>query len=129
MSLRDRLRGMRSGGETLREYDASADPVIFTSAEISEFTPRQDGDYRNAAAGLFLRFARPVVTETDTAIAEVAHGEFTTAGRFTVQRRFGRPIVYTVLDGSDDALTVRRTDTATREAAQLEFTFEADGEL
>lgn len=138
MSLRNRLLGTRSedrrGEGSSTEYDAATG--LSGSTELTEFAPRQDGDYRCAERGLYLRFARPIVTETATETAantdgghtEPARGEFTTSGRFTVQRPFGRPIVYTVLDGSghDAALVVRRTDTATRQAERLEFAFESD---
>lgn len=157
MSLRDRLRSMRSGA--VDEYDgmpgkgsgaAESASLASGGTELAEFAPRQDGDYHCASAGLFLRFARPVVTETvvtETATAETAaadtaagkptadapaSGEFTTSGRFTVQRPFGRPIVYTVLAAIDapaayrEGITVRRTDTGTRATDRLEFTFEPD---
>jgi hypothetical protein len=144
MSLRDRWRSRRAddlggdGAPSAGRGDGGARADLFGAAELSEFGPRQDGDYRCTSAGLFLRFARPIVTETtvpETAGAAdyPATGEFTTSGRFTVQRPFGRPIVYTVLgddaDGPaayDEMLVVRRTDTGTRTTDRLEFTFEPD---
>ncbi len=132
MGLRDRLRGKRTDGHgaesSVDGYDAAAGPGLSGTVELTEFAPRQDGDYRCAERDLYLRFARPIVTETTGADTSPARGEFTTAGRFTVQRPFGRPIVYTVLhDGENDAaLVVRRTDAATREAERLEFVFEPD---
>jgi hypothetical protein len=151
MSLRDMLRGRRGGDEGIvtdaaTEHDESLgtestrDNALSGTVELTEFAPRQDGDYHCAERGLYLRFARPIVTETATGTAASstgpARGEFTTSGRFTVQRPFGRPIVYTVLDdgvggtsrvrGNDAALVVRRTDTGTREAERLDFVFEPD---
>ncbi|MEO7126673.1 MAG: hypothetical protein ABI382_00090 [Nakamurella sp.] len=168
MSLRDKLRGLRGGEtigtdvsdgaatssgiggsdasssssaadeNSGNKYDAVPGVSLSGTSELSEFAPRQDGDYYCADRGLHLRFARPVVTESDTAEIEPARGEFTTSGRFAVQRRFSRPIVYTVLSntsvgggtarlrGDDAVLTVRRTDTETRSAERLEFAFEAD---
>jgi hypothetical protein len=151
MGLRDMLRGRRGGDEVIvtgaaTEHDESVgtestwDNALSGTVELTEFAPRQDGDYHCAERGLYLRFARPIVTETATGTAASstgpARGEFTTSGRFTVQRPFGRPIVYTVLDdggggtarlrGNDAALVVRRTDTGTREAERLEFVFEPD---
>lgn len=150
MSLRDKLRGLRGSdeghgdprpsGDRDNMYDGAAvDGQLSGRAELSEFAPRQDGDYHCAHRGLYLRFARPVVTETDAEVAEPARGEFTTSGRFAVQRMFYRPIVYTVLDdaptrdagatdgaANDVALVVRRTDTQTGTAERLEFTFEPD---
>lgn len=167
MSLRDKLRGLRGGdndggndsdavGSAAGDgastanrisggrYDDAPGSGLSSSAELTEFAPRQDGEYHCAERGLHLRFARPAVTESDTTEAEAARGEFTTSGRFSVQRRFGRPIVYTVLSNAmprnarpgnavpgdtaeyDVTLTVRRTNTETRAAERLEFTFEAD---
>ncbi len=140
MRLRDMLRGRRGGDEGIvtdaaTEHDESLgtestwDNALSGTVELTEFAPRQDGDYHCAERGLYLRFARPIVTETAAAgHRDAARGEFTTSGRFTVQRPFGRPIVYTVLDdgGHDAALVVRRTDTGTREAERLDFAFEKD---
>lgn len=143
MGLRDRLLGTRGGDRDGQAdgmgsdagYDAAAGAGLTGTAELAEFAPRQDGDYRCVSRGLYLRFARPIVTETVTGpaadgseLAEPARGEFTTSGRFTVQRRFGRAIVYTVLSGggNDAVLVVRRTDTAGRQAERLEFVFESD---
>jgi len=136
MGLRDRLLGARSGdrrsdadgASSGTEYDAAAGSALSGTMELTEFAPRQDGDYRCTTRGLYLRFARPIVTETAGVDAQPARGEFTTAGRFTVQRPFGRPIVYTVLHdgGNDAALVVRRTDAATGAAERLDFAFEKD---
>lgn len=162
MSLWDRVRGERVGTNTRAGHSASrqrdigpesstagpnagsaVDSIaagLSGTVELTEFAPRQDGDYRCTERGLYLRFARPIVTETVTETASAAatdtnsegpaRSEFTTSGRFTVQRPFARPIVYTVLGdgtpGNDAALVVRRTDTATREAVRLEFVFEPD---
>jgi hypothetical protein len=156
MSLRDMLRGRRNDepgrDDSGAEHDESLgsestrDNALSGTVELTEFAPRQDGDYHCAERGLYLRFARPIVTETaphtatGTAASSTgnhpARGEFTTSGRFTVQRPFGRPIVYTVLDdgsggtsrppGNDATLVVRRTDTGAGEAERLEFAFEPD---
>ena len=99
--------------------------------DVTDFDPRSDGDYHCAERGLYLRFARPAVTETpavpDTPAGEVARGEFTSSGRFVVHRPFGRPGVDTVLEDRPGSMTVRRTDTAvTGSTAELAFTFEPD---
>lgn len=136
MSLRDRLRARSSGAAVTNpaEYDdVPADPLSGNS-DVTEFAPRPDGDYHCAERGLYLRFARPAVTETDAERPEPARGEFTAAGRFVVQRPFGRPVVYTVLGNGDapydprrnTVLTLRRTDTGTGAAERLDFTFEPD---
>lgn len=121
MSLRDRLR--RPGATDRTSHDVAPGR---TYAEITDFTPRQDGDYHCVELGCFLRFARPAVTETMPSTAGVARGEFTTAGRFTVQRPLSRPVVYTVLAFDAVSITARRTDTATGTSAEYEFVFEPD---
>lgn len=133
MSLRDRWRGR--GGENdgaagsgeqngaAGGYDADAGTA--GALDTDDFAPRQDGDYHCVDEGLYLRFARPIVTET-AAGAAGAQGEFTTSGRFTVQRPFARPIVYTVLAADSDSITMRRTDTGSRRSQAMTFAFEAD---
>lgn len=158
MSLRDRLRRREPavpGGPAPTADGAPAteptgdtgdtDPTGATAAvpvralareDVTDFDPRSDGDYHCVERGLYLRFARPAVTETseraDDAHPDPARGEFTQSGRFVVQRRFGRPVVYTVLERRPGLLTVRRTDTSvtgsdgTDGTAELQFTFEPD---
>lgn len=129
MSLRDRLRLRSTPARDVAAGDASSADV-----DVSDFAPRPDGDYHCADRGLYLRFARPAVTETDRAHEDVARGEFTSAGRFVVQRPFARPVVYTVLRGGsggenpgyDTALAVRRTDTGSGTSELLDFAFEPD---
>lgn len=102
--------------------------ALSAALELAEFTPRQDGEYACAERGLILRFTHTTVVETDAAEAEPAVGDFMGGARFSVQRRFGRPIVFTVLEpGHDGALVLRRTDTATRQAERLAYTFAPDG--
>lgn len=136
MSLWDRVRGTRV--ETSAPEDRSAMPAspvdpdapdLAAAIELAEFTPRQDGEYCCSERGLILRFTHATVVEADAAESEPAVGDFTNGARFSVQRRFGRPIVFTVLepgDGDDGALVLRRTDTATREAGRLVYAFAAD---
>lgn len=129
MSLRDRLRGRSAAPQDVAHDGMSGDPPS-GDVDVSDFAPRPDGDYHNAERGLILRFARPAVTETDAEHGDAAHGEFTAAGRFVVQRPFGRAVVYTVLGGErsayDVVLTVRRTDTGTGTSERLDFAFEPD---
>lgn len=141
MSLRDRLRRRQPGSGQDSESspadvgDADAAGAVSGVArdDVTDFEPRSEGDYHCADRGLYLRFARPAVTETseqaDGAHPDPARGEFTSSGRFVVQRRFGRPVVYTVLETGVGMLLVRRTDTAVPGAAgteELWFTFEPD---
>lgn len=145
MSLRDKLRVLRPGTAPA----GPADPdVSGTSApsesnpgasgrasaptparnDVTDFSPRSDGDYRCPDPAVVLRFARPAVTESTAGADEPAVGEFTSSGRWVVQRRFGRPVVYTVLETGSGSFTARRTDTATAATAELIFTFEPDGD-
>jgi len=133
MSLRDRLRRRGDGGDeasdTSEPGGSGASGASGARDDISDFDPHSDGDYRCAEPELLLRFARPVVLETDPRHPDPARGEFTQSGRFVVQRRFGRPVVYTVLDYRPGAMTVRRTDTSVtgpQGTAELDFVFEPD---
>jgi hypothetical protein len=136
MSLRDRLRrrgdgGDEDGGDGRPDAPEASEPATAASArdDITDFDPHSDGDYRCTERGLLLRFARPVVLETDAEHADPARGEFTQSGRFVVQRPFDRPIVYTVLDYRPGVMVVRRTDTSVTDTdgtTELEFVFEPD---
>jgi hypothetical protein len=53
-------------------------------------------------------------------------GQYTGAGRFVVQRRFERPIVFTVLAADDDGITVRITATDVAQTGQFRYTFNPD---
>lgn len=129
MSLRDRLR-TRSAVPRDSADDVAAGESALGDVDVTDFEPRPDGDYHNAERGLYLRFARPAVTETDATHEELGYGEFTPAGRFVVQRPFARPVVYTVLSSGspdyDQVLAVRRTDTGSGATERLEFSFEPD---
>ena len=140
MSLRDRWRRRGPGpaaADAVDPADAAVPPGAAAAArapaagrtDVTDFDPRSDGEYHCAARGLYLRFARPAVMESDDAHADPARGEFTQSGRFVVQRRFGRAVVYTVLERRPGQLTVRRTDTSVTGGggtAELRFTFEPD---
>lgn len=141
MSLRDKLRALRPAGSAPPSDpdpdDVTAAPAAVTGTsvaasprdDVTDFSPRSDGDYHCAEPAVFLRFARPAVTESTSGTGEPAVGDFTASGRWVVQRRFGRPVVYTVLEVRGDSFTARRTDTATASTAELLFTFEPDGRV
>lgn len=140
MSLWDRVRGARvetsapeDRGATEADTGTNVGAAVGASAlsaaaELAEFAPRQDGEYTCADRGLILRFTHATVVETDATEAEPAVGDFTNGARFSVQRRFGRPIVFTVLETASGALVLRRTDTATRQAERLDYLFTPDAE-
>jgi hypothetical protein len=140
VSLRDKLRALRPAGPAAPSDPADPDDVAAAAPavtgtsgtasprdDVTDFSPRSDGDYHCAEPAVFLRFARPAVTESTADTDEPAVGDFTSSGRWVVQRRFGRPVVYTVLEMRADSFTARRTDTATAGTAELLFTFEPDG--
>jgi hypothetical protein len=143
VSLRDKLRVLRPGTAPagLADPDVSGTPAPSESNpgapgrgsaptparnDVTDFSPRSDGDYRCPDPAVVLRCARPAVTESTAGADEPAVGEFTSSGRWVVQRRFGRPVVYTVLETGPESFTARRTDTATAATAELIFTFEPD---
>lgn len=121
MSLRDRFRSHRGsdGGDEQpigADGDQLADPI--------DFRPRFDGGYADDT-GVVLRFSPSTVQEVADGVDGPASGEYTPSGRFVVQRRFARPIVYTVLSMSDDGFSARRTDTnAGGAATEVAFRFQ-----
>lgn len=88
--------------------------------ESAEFTPRTDGWYRgeSPAGKEWIRFTTSTALVGLDAGGSAAGGDYSGSGRFSVQRQFERPIVFTVLsvavdpDGRMSAFTARRTDTA-----------------
>lgn len=114
-------------GDDVTRADGYDDTLDGTDpSEEDGFAPRTDGDY--VVGSYILRFARPVVTETDPEQAALGRGEFTDGGRFIIERPFARPVVYTVLavDGEGAPLRLRRTDTDSRESAEWDITFAPD---
>lgn len=135
MGLRDRL-GLRRPTEESSPGDAGGDSGG-EGGDPVDFRPRTDGRYLcQDVGGVALRFSGSSVQET-SGLAPAssaapgpdrpATGEYTSSGRFVVQRRFGRPVVYTVLAAGPDGFSARRTDTnPDGDLAQLEFTFQPD---
>jgi hypothetical protein len=132
MGLRDRFRPRRpeADAEDAAATDRPAAGPVGDGDPI-DFRPRLDGPYRDGTGhGLSLRFTPSTVQESG---GEDSHdvgegpatGEYTASGRFVVQRRFGRPVVYTVLMLTDDGFVARRTDTRTDgESAEVTFRFD-----
>ena len=134
MSLKDSFRALRRS-EPEPEEDAATSDV----ADPMAFSPRSDGLYDGgespdeAGSGLYLKFVGRKVSEavgpTSVGDAQAAFatadavGDFTPAGRFTVQARFERPVIYTVLATSDRGFTARRTDTAVGSSHEIEYVF------
>lgn len=134
MGLRDALKSLR-GGEAAKEEDISdAD-----APEPTWFQPRSDGSYAadlaSAVGGqVGLRFlAGHRVFETTGGPGasgpeepNPCRGEYTAAGRFSVQRRFERIVTYAVLEMTTDGFRARRIDAADRSTAELDFGFLPD---
>ncbi|AZI59249.1 hypothetical protein EH165_14985 [Nakamurella antarctica] len=119
--------------------------------DVEWFKPRTDGMYVGSGAddASYLRFTvtgRVTLCRTDAGAAAAseilaiksdtrADGEFSRGGVMTVVRRFERPIVYTVMEGSvvnnetsglHLSFTARCTDTNTRENSMVDFSFIPD---
>lgn len=139
MGLRDVFRSLRgtgtpSGGNG-EEDISSADPAT----EPTWFQPRTDGLYearfpaggdsvrlRFLPGGTVLEFAGSQ-PNLDAEPRDPCRGEYTGAGRFTVQRRFERMISYAVLEMTDLGFDARRIDGADGSTAELGFQFEPGG--
>ncbi|GGM07806.1 hypothetical protein [Nakamurella endophytica] len=129
MRLRDAFRSRRGDDDP----DEGSGPVDVSAIEGDEsesasFQPRTDGDYigevGSAGRLRFLPGGRVQYRPDGAAGSEPWPGEYTPAGRFSVQQRFERPITFTVLSSSADAFTARRTDTRDRSADTLGYRFE-----
>ena len=145
-SRRGDERGEEEGGEQEGLQSAAGGAE---AAEPTVFAPRSDGYYRataltegdgpshdDAPAG-YLRFlgTRVFWAPGSTGQAELATvlapgrdpwvGEYTPAGRFTVQRRFERPVVHTVLGSGDGFFLARRTAVSHQDTDVVRYTFVA----
>jgi hypothetical protein len=132
MGLRDALRSLRGNpGEDETEEEAASSDV----PEPTLLSPRSDGIYEGGPdpdgdGALFLQFGGGKVREIvapDAAAARTTGaprvGEYGAAGRFMVQERFERPVIFTVLDSDADGFTARRTNSATGNTSELRYTF------
>ncbi len=141
MGLRDAFRTLRGAGR--------ADPLEEEASAASEpepdwFIPRYDGLYDGGAdptapgANTILRFFpggrvfEATVDPSSPLPSPGPHeqdprgGEYTAAGRFTVQRRFERAVVYTVIEVQPDGFTTRRITSADRGTAEHTYLFRPD---
>ena len=142
MGLRDAFRSRKGEAESTGLEDAAGgehadDPI--------RFTPRFDGRYQgrpdpadqvgSTPVSGWLRFSGPrafwapastAESELDAALApgrDAWTGEYTPAGRFTVQRRFERPVIHTVLEVEDDGFLARVTAPTPAESGMIRYTF------
>lgn len=145
MGWRDAIKSFTSGGGAAGEpQDIST--MTSDEPEADWFVPRTDGTYVGGAADgrfRYLRFgingkvhlaagpagaaeARPLLGPDN---ADPVVGPYTPAGRFTVQQRFERPIVFTVLAIGDPecrSFTTRVTTSGPAETGEYGYSFEAD---
>ena len=123
------------------EQDVSA---LVAGPDSEWFIPRQTGIYRGGpSAYRYLRFAatgRVYVAGDDDGRRDVSAaqqllgshnpdpmvGVYTGAGRFVVQRRFERGVVFTVLASDDAGLTARITSTETNTTDEHRYDFAED---
>lgn len=141
MGLKDAFRSLR--GERTGDGPSGGAEEEAARSDVPEpmaFQPRFDGVYSGRdESGLvhgFLRFSgsRVFFAPGETPPERVASvlgpgnadpwsGDYTKAGRFTVQRRFERPIVHTVLEftGGGDAFVARYTPTADHDSLVLTY--------
>jgi hypothetical protein len=121
----------------------SDDEAVLTSggADSEWFRPRFDGTYAGGPDGFeFLRFhpngrvyLAPRAADAADAREKLGPGnpdpivgQFTGAGRFVVQQRFERPIVFTALEADDDGIAVRITVTQAAQTGHFRYRFVPD---
>jgi hypothetical protein len=143
MGWRDAIKSLKPGhGEPAGEpQDITA--IASDEPEPEWFKPKNSGTYVGGDPDgkfRYLRFlltgrvylasgpesaadARPLLGPENP---DPTVGQYTPAGRFTVQRRFERPIVCTVLDLDESGLTARVTATGTATSGEYRYTFEPD---
>lgn len=139
MGLLDIFRSLRGtgtpNGGNAEEDISGADPAT----EPTWFQPRTDGSYdarcpavgggvrlRFLPGGTVLEFAGSQPT-SDAEQSDPCRGEYTAAGRFTVQRRFERMISYAILEMTGNGFDARRINGADGSTAQLSFQFHPGG--
>ena len=136
MGLRDAFRSRRSDRDPGDDAGTGGlQDLTGDEAEATWFAPRIDGEYvsgADASGGAAggpadgLRFVpggkvhyRPGVAGTGPWT-----GDYTGAGRFSVQAPFERPITFAVLELGPDVFTARRTDTRDRSAVTVTYRFD-----
>jgi hypothetical protein len=129
VGLKDTFRSLRGSGGRDRMVE---EPIAGDLPAAMWFRPRTDGVYTDQAGVEFLRFLpnRRVLLLTDPATLDASSsqlsgapsGEYTGGGRFAVQARFERPVVFAVPEpdvapetpvppGQLEEFAARRTDT------------------
>ncbi len=145
MGIRDTLKSLRGGDKDGDRNQAEQDITDVDAPDPTWFQPRFDGSYLGGAASagpgmqVVLRFLPGgKVLESSTAASgsseapgfdqqNPCRGEYTPAGRFTVQRQFERIISYAVLEMEPEGFLARRINGADRSTAELHFTFAPAG--
>ena len=143
VGLKDALRSLRGHGE---DRDAPMEEAADSDVpEPMTFRPRYDGIYHGTVqdsgepgghlrfSGNKVRYAPPDTAATAVVAAVAADaadpwiGDYTPAGRFTVQRRFERPVIHTVLQTDGDSFLARCTSGAGDGTAVLVYALDPDG--
>ena len=116
----------------------NAEDTDTEAPEPTWFQPRYDGKYDGGpdSAGpahrVLLRFVpgHRVFESTDAdpgpQQSNPCRGEYTGAGRFSVQRQFERIVSYAVLEMEPEGFFARRINSADRSTTELHFVFVAD---
>lgn len=140
MGLRDTLRSLMHPEDT-SEQDIGA--IASEGADLEEFKPRTNGTYVSTGGDgvpSYLRFhlngkvyfaagpadaaqARPLLDRDNR---DPIVGPYTPAGRFALEQRFERPIVFSVQAVDDDGFTTRVTSTRHATSGEFRYTFEPD---
>lgn len=145
MGWRDAIKSFTSGGGAAGE-PADITSIVSDEPEKDWFVPRTNGTYVGGAPDgrfAFLRFglngkvylaAGPPSAADDRTLLgpdnpDPIVGPYTPAGRFTVQQRFERPVICTVLAIGDPecrTFTARITTSGPAETGEYGYTLEPD---
>ncbi len=143
MGWRDALKALKPDGPPGEPQDITS--MVSDEPDPDWFKPKTNGTYvcdSDDARFRYLRFwingrvyfasgpdsaaeARPLLGPENS---DPTVGQFTPAGRFSVQRKFERPIVCTVVAAADTGFDARITSTETNSSAVCSYTFEPDAE-
>ncbi len=142
MGIRDALHSLRSG--KVEDLEGGTDSSVKSAVpEPDDFKPRQDGTYvggpddgshrylrffatgkvYQAGGGATVEQAQPLLGRDNP---DPIVGQYTGVGKFTVQQRFERPIIYTVLEVDDSGFLVRLTASGSRHTGEYRYEFVPD---
>ena len=145
MGWRDAIKSFTSGGGAIGQPE-DISTMVSDEPEADWFVPRTDGSYVGGTADGRFRYLRfglngKVQLASGPATAAEARsllgrdnpdpiiGPYTAAGRFSVQQRFERPVVFTVLAIGDPecrSFTARVTTSGPAGTGEYGYVFEPD---